>query len=258
MAQSPRDKRLETRSARLRLASGRRYYTPIGEGLAIIYRRTGKGFGTWSAKLAMQRGHYAIRVLGAADDYDHENGADVLTFWQAQDKARKLSREAKLNAGILIKPTTVAGAAHSYLEWFRAHRRSIKATEHTIRAHILAELGDTGLEDLTTSRIRNWLEVLATKPARIRSRKTATKPSFRPAPTTPEQKRARRATANRVFNVLKAILNRAFQQGMVTTDAAWKRVKPFPKADQARIRFLSDIEAARLVNACQPALRMLV
>lgn len=258
MAQSARDKRLEARSARMRLASARRFITPMGEGLAIVYRRTSEGFGTWSAKIALPGGQYALRKLGPADDYDDANGADVLTFWQAQDKARKLSREAKLNAGILIKPATVAEAADSYLDWFRDHRRSVKETEHSVRGHIRPELGDKLLDELTTARIRTWLEALASRPARVRSRKTATKPSFRPAPTTADQKRARRATANRVLNVLKAILNRAFEQGMVASDSAWRKVKPFPKVDEARIRFLTDTEATRLVNACQPELRMLV
>jgi hypothetical protein len=36
MAQSARDKKLETRSARLRLATGRRYFKAIGEVLALV------------------------------------------------------------------------------------------------------------------------------------------------------------------------------------------------------------------------------
>lgn len=258
MPQSARDKRLETRSARLRLAGGRRYFTPMGEGLTIVYRRTGKGFGTWSAKLALPGGQYALRALGAADDYDDANGADVLTFWQAQDKARKLSKDAKLDAGIILKPRSVGEAADAYLDWFRAHRRSVTETEHSVRVHILPELGDKKLDELSTARIREWLEKLAARPARVRSRAFASKPSYRPAPATADQKRARRATANRVLNVLKAILNRAFEQGMVASDSVWRKVKPFPKVDEPRIRFLSDTEATRLVNACQPELRMLV
>lgn len=242
----------------MRLASGRRYFTTIGEGLILVYRRTDKGFGTWSAKLAGPGGRYTLRQLGPADDYDDANGVDLLNFWQAQEEARKLLKEAKLNAGIIVKPRTLREAADTYLEWFRAHRRSVKETEHSVRVHILPELGDKLLGELTTAGIRDWLEALAARPARVRSRKIATKPSYRAAPTTADQKRARRATANRVLNVLKAILNRAFEQGMVASDAAWRRVKPFAKADEARIRFLLDTEATRLVNVCPNELRMLV
>lgn len=229
----------------------------MGEGLAIVYRRTGEGFGTWSVKIAQPGGQYLLRKLGPADDYDHANGIDVLSFREAQEKARNLLKETKLNAGLLLKPSTVAEAAESYLEWFRAHRRSVKETEHSVRVHILPELGDKLLDELSTARIRLWLDTLATTPARTRAKKVATKPSYRPAPTTADGKRARRATANRVFSVLKAILNRAFERGMVASDVTWRKVKPFPKVDEARIRFLSDKESIRLVNACPVDLRML-
>ncbi len=52
--------------------------------------------------------------------------------------------------------------------------------------------------------------------------------------------------------------NRAFHDGLVADDSAWRKVKPFPKVDEARIRFLSDAEAVRLVNACPGDLRALV
>ena len=257
MAQSARDHRLETRSARLRLLSGQRYFKPIGEGLTLIYRRTQEGFGTWSAKLVTSTGKYALRALGAADDYQESDGVDVLTFWEAQDSARDLARAAKVDAGTILNPRTVRDATDFYLAWFRAHRKSVKSTEHVIRIHILPTLGNKLLDKLTTPKIREWLDGIATQPARLRSRLEIT-PRFRPPPTTQDEKRARRATANRILNVLKAILNRAFEHGMVGSDTAWRRVRPFANADQARIRFLTELEAARLLIASEPALGTLV
>src|SRR5258708_35177735 len=97
MAQTARDSKLETRTARLRLPLGRRHFKTIGKGLTLIYRRTGEGYGTWTAKLALPAGKYVLRSLGAADDYQEANGADVLTFGQAHDRARTLANEAKAN-----------------------------------------------------------------------------------------------------------------------------------------------------------------
>ena len=57
---------------------------------------------------------------------------------------------------------------------------------------------------------------------------------------------------------MKAILNRAFQDGLVVDDSAWRKVKPFAKVDEARIRYLTDAEATRLVNVCPADLRRLV
>ena len=39
--------------------------------------------------------------------------------------------------------------------------------------------------------------------------------------------RRRRASANRVLTYLKAALNLAWRNGLVPSDDAWRRVKPF-------------------------------
>lgn len=258
MAQAARDSRLETRTARLRLPLGQRHFKSIGKGLTLIYRRTGEGFGTWTAKLALPGGKYTLRTLGGADDYQEPNDADVLSFGQAQDRARALADEAKANEGVLIRPATVKEAADRYLAWYKEHRRAVRETEHAINAHIVPALGEKQLSALTTAHIRNWLEELAARPARLRTSRFAKAQKYRAAPKTADEKRARRATANRVFNVLKALLNRAFHDGQVADDTPWRKVKPFAKASEARIRLLTDAEAIRFVNASPTDLRALV
>jgi integrase len=74
----------------------------------------------------------------------------------------------------------------------------------------------------------------------------------------PDALRARRATANRILTQLKAALNLAYREGHAATDHPWRRVTPFPKVDAAHVRYLTDDEAKRLVNACPPDLRELV
>ena len=58
--------------------------------------------------------------------------------------------------------------------------------------------------------------------------------------------------------MLKAALNLAFQEGRASSDEAWRRVKPFEKADAPKVRYLSDEESRRLVNACPADFRELV
>jgi hypothetical protein len=43
--------------------------------------------------------------------------------------------------------------------------------------------------------------------------------------------RRRRASANRTLTVLKAALNRAWCEGKIPSDEAWRRVEPFEDAD---------------------------
>jgi len=217
MPQSARDNRLETRSARLRLASGTRYFKTVGEGLTLVYRRTGDGFGTWSAKIRLADGKYLMRALGTADDYQDANAVDVLTFWEAQEQARQLANQAKIDIGVVLKPRTVRDAAEAYMAWFRDHRKSVGSTAHVVRTHILPHLGEKRLNELSTAHIREWQGQIATAPARLRCSSRSI-PKFRSAPTTEDEKRARRATTNRILTVLKAILNRAFESGMVMYD----------------------------------------
>lgn len=53
-----------------------------------------------------------------------------------------------------------------------------------------------------------------------------------------EERRAAQATANRRWNVLRAILNSAFRkdQVRVPSDGAWRRVRAFAKVDRPRTR----------------------
>lgn len=254
MARAARDARLETRTSRLKLETGKRYFLPITGGLSLMYRRTVSGFGTWSARVVGIDGREAYRKLGNADDFQDADGEAVLNFSQAQQKARDLAQESKVIAG---RPVTVEAAAAHYMDWFRENRKSVRETEATISAHILPTLGDRLLMDLDSPTLRRWHERLAATPARKRTR-TLAKQAHREKPATVEEKRARKSTANRILAVLKAILNRAFQDGMVSDDAAWRRVKPFENVDEPVTRFLTDAESSRLVNACAADFRPLV
>jgi integrase len=53
---------------------------------------------------------------------------------------------------------------------------------------------------------------------------------------------------NRVLTIFKAALNFAFSEGRVAADEAWRRVKPFKGADAAKISYLDQEQAARLLN----------
>jgi integrase len=103
---------------------------------------------------------------------------------------------------------------------------------------------------LTATVNRQWHAALAEAPARLRTRKTAKKQNVRDIDIEdPNAVRQRRATANRILDVLKATFNFAFREGHASTDEAWCRVKPFREASAPKIRYLDQAEAQRLVNA---------
>lgn len=154
MARTVRDAALGTRESRLKLKAERRYWRGIHEGPALCYRRGKQGSGTWSARLKLANGSYALRALGTADDHATANDADALTFAQAQKQALALQDQAKRDEGIITRPATVAEAAEKYLVWFREYRRSVAETGHSIRVHILPALSERRIAYLKAPELR--------------------------------------------------------------------------------------------------------
>lgn len=258
MARTVRDAKIESREARRKLpANSDKLWRGISQGAHIGYYK-GRQAGTWYARCRL-KGRYVKRTLGRADDNQDADGITVLNFAQAQDKAREWFKLAEQQAlGLTpVKDITVNDAAQRYLDWFKDHRRGYQETLLAINAHILPSLGDKRVVDISAKVIRDWLNKLAATPARKRS-KLGKKTAYHDAPQTDDAKRARKASANRTFAILKAMLNKAFQDELVKDDAAWRRVKPFSKVDEPKVRFLTEIESRRLLNACPEDLRELV
>ena len=124
-------------------------------------------------------------------------------------------------------------------------------------AIVRPQLGTYEVARLTTKIIADWHLQLAQSPARLRTAKDAAQ-NYRPTADNEEARRRRRSSANRILTILKATLNMAYRNGKAAGDDAWRRVKPFTKADAPRLRYLSDDEARRLVNACEPTFRPMV
>jgi integrase len=262
MPRKSRDERLDTRTARLKLSPRREpYWRNIQEGRALGYRRLAGGkAGTWIARWYEPTEGRKYAALGPADDMLDADGTDTLTFTQAQDRARAWFIEMQRNAGRVVDPVTVREAMAAYeADYLARGGKAARDLRRTIEAHIIPPLGDKLVADLSAPAITRWHHKLATAPIRVRTGAKATKPRGRVVATDDANGlRARRATANRVLTVLKAALSLAYREGRVTSDDAWRRVKPFKGVDAARVRYLSDPECVRLVNACPAALRKIV
>src|SRR5207344_961262 len=86
---------LESRSARLRL----KIRGPsLARGIALMYRRN-KTNGTWVVKASDGRGAYWTKAIALADDFEDADAKNVLTFYQAQDQAKKLARGDDVGTG---------------------------------------------------------------------------------------------------------------------------------------------------------------
>ena len=222
------------------------------------YRKGAKG-GTWIARFRDDAGKQHYHSLGAADDALEADGVMVLSYGQAQSIAREWfsHRAAELLTGEVAGPYTVREAMADYLKWYAKRRKSLDRVRSNVNVHILPLLGDVEVAKLTRRRIENWHERLAETPARVRTR-PGDKQRYRGDDGTPEAKRGRQSTANRILVILKAALNRAVAQGKVSRDDAWRRAEPFRNVEAARVRYLTDDEIRRLVNACHGPFRLLL
>ena len=224
-------------------------------------RKHSKG-GTWVARRLNEQKRYREAVLGMADDFQDADNVAVFNFTQAQEAARKwFHAEVRKDHGlddVRQGKYTVADAMHDYLEHYTVEGKSVSSTRNNIDAHILPTLGTIELSRLTTKKIADWHHAIAVSEPMLRTRSTAETRRTRPLGDDPDAKRSRRASANRILTVLKAALNYAWKEGKVTSDTAWRKVKPFRNVDAPVIRYLTEAECVRLVNVCSPDFRKMV
>ncbi len=260
MPRTIQDAKLDTRGARGRLKKRREpHWRSMSEGVAIGYRKGSKG-GTWIAKHYTPEHGRRFKSLGTADDILDADGVSILSFSQAQEAARDWFKElARQDAGGARRgPYTVSEAMTDYLtEYDRKGGKDRQRIDYAIKAHIGPKLGNRNLAELSVQDVRRWFSDLSKAPARVRTRK-GQKQQYREADDSAEVIRRRRSTANRVLTILKAALNFAHDEGYSVGNDAWAKVKPFGEVDAPKVRFLTDQEAKRLVNACDDELRQIV
>lgn len=270
MARTVRDAALETRSARLRLEVRHEpHWKALDRGFHLGYRKGPRG-GMWSGRAFLRdrtgAKRYYKTVFGIADDVRDADGIELLSFSQAQTKARAWHTEMSRRAAGLepedAGPYTVGDAIRDYLDWCRRHGRAkgITRAEGAAQVHLGPKLGHLQVSALTTKRLRQWLADLAESPALVRSGRHAgsRQPRRATAIDDPDAKRRRRASANRVLTVLKAALNHAWRDGRVPSDEVWRKVQPFHAVDAPVVRYLCEAESQRLINACAKDFRPMV
>ncbi len=167
MARSIRNSKLDSRSARQKLKpSGKPYYCPLGDKLHLGYRK-GKSGGRWVMRRYLGDEKYALETIGEADDLADADGVDVLTFYQAQEKAR--SRVEAIEEQARIASIGPAIAVRDAVEVYSAERdeREVrqsggKGVKHNARSrlakHVLSDedLSAKLIAALTVDDLAGW------------------------------------------------------------------------------------------------------
>jgi integrase len=222
MARRVRSSVLEGRTMRLKLKVRKKPYafTSIAPGIAIGYRRCA-GPGRWVLRASNGHGGYWTDVIGLADDHEDANNDSVLSFWQAQDRARTLVRG---KAGQDHRPATVAEAIDDY-ERDLAARGGLVANARYVRSLLPPALLAKPVALLTTKELRRWRDGL----------RTSREPS----------------SVNRICKAAKAAFNLAVAHDpRITNQKAWTLgLAALPDAHVARYVGLSEEDVRAIVAA---------
>jgi integrase len=149
---------LETRTARLKLAvsSKPHSFTSIAPGVGLGYRRNRRGPGAWVIRIADRKGGYQTRNIGLADDLADADGAEILSWFQALERGRKLAKGDAPEAGSLL---TVSGAIDEYARDLKA-RGAGEGNASRIRKHIPPALAGKPVAILTARELSAWRDGL--------------------------------------------------------------------------------------------------
>jgi integrase len=214
---------LESRSARLKLKIRRRPYSgpSLARGISLMYRRN-KTNGTWVLKSSDGHGAYWTKGFALADDFEDADGKNVLTFYQAQDAAKKLARGEDGSAA--TAPSTVDGALKDYKRDLEARNANPYNAEHP-RLHLTSVLLSKPVALLTATELKKWRDGLLGKIAP--------------------------ATINRVCRCLCAALELAVQHDeRIQNRQAWEvGLAGLADAQEARNVILSDDKVREFVAA---------
>jgi len=251
MARLRRDARLETREGRSRL-KGRHepYWRELYPGLALGYRK-GKRGGVWKARRNLGAGRYQYTTLGTPNDHADADGRDVLDYKQAHAAALAWDADQNAPEDTEDPACTVSEALDRYFATFRGRWKA--GAEKWANSRIRPDLGDWDVNDPNFTRaMREWLQRMADSPPQRRGRELPLDVD------NPDAIRRRRATANRIRTILCAALNQAYHDGRARHPEHWRKVRPFQDVDEPRVRYLTEHECVRLVNASDAEFRPLV
>lgn len=233
------------------------YVSTARPGVHLGYRRLEGKNGSWIVRRYQGRaGDYETKAFAQADDYADSDNGRILTYYEAMQRVG--GEAAPLRQG---EPYTVRQAVDDYVAWMGRNRKTARTSELTLRAYVTEYFGDRLLDSLGPADFERWVAwALKHKPAgRLRHGRLRVKPQAAAAEISPaERERRKKSTLNRVISSLKAAFNHAYKQKHVVSADAWVRMTKFRGADTARVQRLTQDQARRLCNACDPDFRQLV
>jgi len=209
------------------------YWQRVAKGNYIGFRKVSTDTaGTWVARAyddGTGKQHY--KALGAFDGLaDH----------QRFDAAVKVAREwfDHLGKGGTPNGATIKDVCDRYVKHLRKTKgdKAADDAEKRFKAYVFDDAGfsATDITKLTPILVERWLD-------RLRERKTKSGGN--------RGKTRTASSLNRDVTPLRAALNLAHDDGLVTTDFAWRvKLRPLPDADRRRDLYLDRDQRRKLID----------
>src|SRR6516165_358514 len=215
--------KLESASARRKLPIAKRpIYVKLAPNIFLGYRRN-EGPGTWNVRVTGP-GIDSIKRIGLADDHEGADGRAVLSFWQAQETARRLARrQPGDDAGDDSRPLTVAEAIDAYARDLET-RGGDGYNSKRARLHLPASILGKPVGLLRSVELSRWRDGLIAKGLA-------------------------RDTVNRVRTCVRAALSLAARRDKrIVNRHVWEDdLEALPNATMARNVVLADDAVAKLI-----------
>src|ERR1700730_17434022 len=131
MAKTLRERDLGSKTSRARLKpSGKPYWRSIDIGLHLGYRKGQRG-GRWVMRRYVGNEAYIVETIGTADDNQDADGAQILSFYQAQTKVRGIAKQYRIKVPGAAA-LTVKDAIAAYLQMRSSRDQHLRLTRHVL------------------------------------------------------------------------------------------------------------------------------
>ena len=200
-------KRLEPRHAP--------YWDKISKGRALGFRK-GPSLITWMARIDIG-GKLKYTTFDNSENWNHADAIDEATEWFSTLN----------NIDHSSRDHNVKDAINHYERRMSIEKNPRNASENAqrVRKHLSDNFATTKLTKITKKQILNYRDGMVTT-------------------GDDEDTRKSKVSANRVLNILKAILNLAYEDKLIGNKAAWETVKPFEGVSEARKLYMTDKQVA--------------
>jgi len=236
--------------------------------IGVHVRHGGSAF--WVARVRTKSGGYRQKRLCMALDRgslatDYADARMQADLWFETPSVAKIASEPYplgSNRCLIICPLgsdySVGHALQDYLDWksLAATRSHYETLVSLINYHIVPRLAHVRLVDFDGKAFQKLArDILETTPKYGRNSKTL---RVEIKSLTQPQLRKRKKTVNAIVSILRGAFELAWENGYIESDRPIRCLRRLPNAERPRVVFLDAVEQARLLDACDADLRLLV